>query len=333
MQIIEIKYFFRKKSEHFHSIENLFANIQKHIPPDISYSNIYLPYHNGIINRIKNIFFAKKNSSSINHITGDINYIALGLPKKNTILTIHDIKSAFAPSKPIKNLIIKFLWFYLPLKKVAAITVISENSKNELLQNFKINKNKIYVIPNCISDNFFSLSCKKNNTTKQILFIGTKENKNLERSIVALKNINIKFIIIGKLNNYHIELLKKNKINYQNFINLSENELLKKYQQADILLFPSLYEGFGMPIVEAQAAGVPVITSNLEPMKSVAGDAAILINPQNVYEISQAIKNILNNKELYNNLINKGLKNAQKYSCKNIIKKYITLYKNLSDEK
>ena len=92
----------------------------------------------------------------------------------------------------------------------------------------------------------------------------------------------MEIIIIGKINSYQIRYLNKNKILFKNYINISERKLIDCYNQARLLLFPSLYEGFGLPIIEAQKMCVPVITSNISPMKNIVNNSAILINPKDI---------------------------------------------------
>ena len=328
--MISVNFFFRKPGK-FHSIEELFHNIQSHLQEHIDFKNVYMPYHTGILGRIKNIFFAKKHKGQINHITGDINYIALGLPCKNTVLTIHDIGSSLKGNF-IKKLFIKIFWYVLPLNRIKYITAISEFSKKELLENFNIKPNKIKVITNCISNDFFNLYEKEKNIIHKILFIGTRENKNLERTIFAVKDLKIILQILGELNSNQTKLLEENRINFKNFKNLSQKEVIELYRSSDLLLFPSLYEGFGLPIIEAQACGVPVITSDLEPMKTVAGKGAVLVNPYKTEEIRNAVKKIINEKSFVENLITLGRENAEKYKCSSIAEQYVNLYKKIINE-
>jgi glycosyltransferase involved in cell wall biosynthesis len=88
----------------------------------------------------------------------------------------------------------------------------------------------------------------------------------------------------------------------------------------------SLYEGFGLPIIEANSIGRPVITSDIEPMKSIGNDSVILVNPNNASEITLAINSIAGNKDLRNDLISKGLENAEKFRALSIAKEYERLY-------
>ena len=108
--------------------------------------------------------------------------------------------------------------------------------------------------------------------------------------MISIKDIKTEVIIIGKINENQIKYLRENKINYKNYINVSENVLMSFYNQAMVLLFPSLYEGFGLPIIEAQRMCVPVITSNISPMKEIVNKSAILVNPKDINDIKKIKK-------------------------------------------
>jgi len=328
MTKFKIKYFFRKPSEVFHSIEELFQNFQQKLPKESSFDNVYLLHHTGFIGRIKNIFFVKKHKSDINHITGDVNYIALGLPKKNTIITIHDIGSTLTGSN-LKIFIIKLFWYKIPLKRATKITVISEFSKNELLKTFKIDPRKIIVIPNCVSDKFQYQQKEFNEKKPNILIVGTKENKNLTRSLEALKDIQCKVTIIGKLKTSQKKKLEELNTDYENLYNIDYKDIIENYQAADMLLFPTIYEGFGIPILEAQATGIPLLTSNLQPMNQIAGYGAMLVNPFNSNDIKKGVQKIIEDKEYRTEIINKGLENVKKYRCEEIAKRYYAIYQEV----
>ena len=324
-----ISYYFRKPSETQHSIEVQFDTIQNKLPSDFTYINHYSKYFSkNLYKIIFNIFEGISKQSMVNHITGDIHYISLLLKKRKTILTIHDIASSITHNK-LKSYFIKLLWFTLAVKKVRYITVISEFTKNQLLEYINIKAEKVFVIPDCISDNF-KYSPKEFSKNKAIILqIGTKENKNLTNLIESLKDLNCKLLIIGKLTVNQIELLEKNKINYENTYNLTHSEIISYYKKADILTFVSTYEGFGVPIIEANAIGRPVITSNISPMKEIAGDAAILVDPYCTKDIKNAVLKLINDMSLRKSLIEKGLENAKKYKAEHIAQQYCELYKKI----
>ena len=99
------------------------------------------------------------------------------------------------------------------------------------------------------------------------------------------------------------------------------------YQQSDIILFPSLYEGFGLPIIEGQKAGRPVITSNISPLSDIAGGAAHLVNPLDHLSIRKGVQKVIDDNEYRESLCVAGLKNVKKYSSEKIAEAYLELYK------
>lgn len=330
---MKITFFFRKPNPHFYSIEGLFKEIQQGFNDKIKYENLYSPHStSGIKSVILNGLFARKNQGAINHITGDIHYVALFLNKKNTILTIHDLVNLNIPFG-IKKVIFKLLWFTLPVKNVRFITVISESTKKELLEKVKVDERMIKVIPDCVSPDFKFSPFEFNKICPAILHIGTKPNKNLPNLIKALSGINCKLVILGKLKEEHVELLKDHKIKYENCFNISQEELVKLYERVDMLSFVSTYEGFGLPVVEAQATGRPVITSNISSMPEVAGDGALLVDPFNVKEIRDGILKIINEHNLRETLITKGFQNVKRFKPDSIAKMYYELYELIQKEK
>ena len=329
---MEIQFFFRKKSESKHSIENLFSTLQQSFPPEIKINNYELPYDSkGIISRLKSAIAAATEQKHINHITGDIHFIAPFLKKRKTILTIHDIE-VLKRTKGIKRFIIKLFWFDIPIRSTRFVTVISEFTKQELLNYYPQAKNKILVIPNCINKIYQAFPKDFNPNNINILHMGTKHNKNLGGLINACKETNFNIHIIGKLNNKQLELLHKNKINFQNYTQVNLQEIVSLYQNSDILFFASFYEGFGLPILEAQAVGRPVITSNMASMPYVAGKGAIFVNPYNSQEIKQAIEKIISNEKLRKKLVENGFENLKRFSTQEISKQYIELYKKIVEK-
>src|SRR6185295_15737253 len=112
-----------------------------------------------------------------------------------------------------------------------------------------------------------------------LLFIGSLPNKNLSRVIEALKGLDCTLNIIGHTDEQQLLRMKEYNINYILEKNLSNKEMAARYEQADIILFPSLYEGFGLPVIEGFKAGRAVLTSEISPMKELADGAAWLVDP------------------------------------------------------
>lgn len=322
---IKVSFFARKPRKNFdYSIEMFYDELFSSNTKNIKLIRKKLPFESkGIIRRIYLILWCFFNQNKINHVTGDINFVNFFLNKKKTILTILDLYS-LKRLKGIKKYLYKFFWLSIPLKRCSKIITISEKIKSELISIFKIKSNKIEVIPCSISKIFKPKNKKINFNGLNVLFIGTGENKNLERSIKALKNLKIKLVIIGEIQTKYGNLLKKNKINYLNYINQSQKQIYKHYVESDILLFPSLYEGFGIPILEAQAVGRLVITSiNL---KNVAGKGAIFVNPSSINDIRKKIKNVIKKNYKITKIINIGYENLKRYKLKDIKNKYIETY-------
>ena len=108
--------------------------------------------------------------------------------------------------------------------------------------------------------------------------------------------------------------------------NVSDAEIIQAYRECDVVCFPSLYEGFGLPIIEGQAIGRPVVTSDLSPMSSIAGKGAVLVNPYSVDSITKGIVYALENSE---SLIKEGINNVDRFSLKHIVGQYMSLYEGL----
>ncbi len=326
---MNLSLFYRHPAPEYHSIELIFDTVTDYFSETLKIKKIYAPYKSkGFFKRVLIGLHARKNQADVNHITGDIHFIAPFLKKKKTVLTIHDVGS-IKSGNFFKDLILKWFWFSIPVRSVAYVTVISEFTRQELLKHVRVNPEKVIVVPDCVSPKF-QFKPKEFNTEKPVILqIGTKENKNLPRLIAALKDIHCKLIIVGKLNEKQHDLLKKYTIDYENYFNIPEDELVKLYENSDIVSFVSTYEGFGMPVIEANACGRPVITSNIEPMAGIVANAALKVNPFNIEDIKNAIKAIINDEELRNKLIKNGLENVKKYRPEHIAMQYYNLYQKI----
>ena len=245
--------------------------------------------------------------------------------KSKTITTILD-NYTYLKLKGFKKLLFKIFWIKIPILKSKKIHFISPKIKNETEN---IIKHKIIdsaIIPCCVPND---LKKEKKKFEKKILFIGSTENKNLICLLKAIKDLNVKLTIVGSIDLYHKNFLLKNNIMFENHVGISDEDINKVYSRNDILVFPSLYEGFGMPIIEANYVGIPVITSNLSPMKEIARNSSLLFDPYKPNDLKNKLILLIKNSELRKKLIINGFINANKYQSNNIAKHFMKLYKQL----
>lgn len=328
-----ITYIFRKRTPTGFSIEKLFDGIFRYgIKQDWPVEKLELPKRTSSIwSVISNVLHTRSFARpGIIHITGDVHYAALLNYKNKVIITIHDVGMVLR-KKGLLKFVFWLIWFRLPLPKAKAITVISEKTRHELLEQIDLPKDIVHVIPNFVNPKYEFTKKEFNSNSFRILHIGTNDNKNLPRVIQALEGLGSKLIIIGKISNEIKIKLDHCLIDYENKISLTEDELHKVYIESDIISFPSTFEGFGMPILEGQAIGRPVLTSNIEPMTTVAGsNGALFVDPFSVMEIRQGFIKLIKNEDLRNKIVAAGIENAKKYSLENIAQKYKDLYESLN---
>ncbi|MCK7590222.1 glycosyltransferase family 4 protein [Subsaxibacter sp. CAU 1640] len=323
-----VTYIYRKPNPNYFSIESLFHNVSKKVALHSNIKVLKLHASGGNFRALwSNLISFKREKETLYHITGDVHYMAL-VTGKNSVLTIHDIGSALKGNF-VKLLYIRLFWFWLPALFVKRITVISEFTKNELVTIIPFAKSKIRVINNPVDPKFKFDSYQFNEKDPTILFIGTKSNKNLERSFEAIKDITCKALIVGKMTEKQIAILNKFEIEYENKNNLTFEEVVDCYRSCDLLCFASFYEGFGMPIIEAQATGRPVVTSDFGAMKEVSNKAACLVDPKNVNSIRNAILKVCQNRSYRQQLIEDGLENVKRFRSEAIANQYIELYKEV----
>jgi len=326
---MKVVFFHRKPKLNNFSVEGAFKVIREAMPAHIECTVAQSSFDSkGIFRRLYNIVEASLRQGQINHITGDVHFLSYMLARERTLLTILDCVVMYN-TKGLKRYLLRLFWYVIPEKRVKIIVVISQATKDELLRFIPCNPDKVRVVPVCISSNFQyhpKAFCQKRPI---ILQIGTTENKNLRRLVSALEGVPCQLDIVGKLSAAQIAHLNDCRIEFTNTFNISEFEIIEKYNKCDFVTFVSTYEGFGMPILEANSVGRPVITSNLLSMPEVAGGAACIVDPYDVAEIRAGIMKIINDKDYREFLIGAGLRNAQRFNAKTVADQYYAIYKEL----
>jgi glycosyltransferase involved in cell wall biosynthesis len=286
-------------------------------------------------NIIRNICFVRRhrNKKGINHITGDIHYCILGLIGCKSVLTIHDDYAIKKAHRGILDKICKWLfWIYLPVKLADEVICISESTKKKIERLTK--ERRIKILTHHVVDTGFNHAPKEfNEDCPTILQIGVASHKNLETTLHAIKDIKCNLRVVKQMTRKQHLLAQSLNVNYCNVFNLTDEEVINEYIKSDIIVFPSLYEGFGLPIIEGQAVGRVVVTSDIEPMNWVAGDGALLLNnPMDRREYKQALCKVITDSIYRESLIRKGLENVQRFTVENATKQYMDIYKEVLNE-
>jgi glycosyltransferase involved in cell wall biosynthesis len=274
-----------------------------------------------------------------------------------SIITIHDcvhiLFPNYASSKAAYNR--AKLATKRAIRKSSRILTVSEATRRDLMRLFGVPEEKISVVYNAIDER--AVLADNQDEQKRVLeryqiqdpfllYAGNiKPHKNIARTIEAFSVLktelkenpswkNLKLVIIGDELSKH-QILRRTVIRSGvqhdvRFFGFVPYETLKVfYKSAQIFVFPSLYEGFGLAPLEAMANGTPVLTSNVSSLPEVLGEAALLVNPENVFEISKGLKHLLFDANLRSELVAKGLEQSRKYSWKKSAELVLRTYREV----
>jgi glycosyltransferase involved in cell wall biosynthesis len=328
---MKVVLFLRKPYPGQHSIERVYSSLLPFLANKVNFQVCIMPFESkGIVRRVLNAMYAGLKRGDVNHISGDINYIAVFLPKKGSILTVHDIYPVYT-YKGLRKKIFEYLWFKLPISRVQQIIFISEFTCSEVVARYNVPRSKYITIANSVSPEFFyQQKIEQKNDPPILLQIGVKKNKNLLRVVEALAGFNCRLIIVGKPTPIQKAKMKRRGMIYDYFESVSNKELNDLYALSDLVLFVSTYEGFGLPIIEAQATGRPVLTSNVASMPEIAGRGALLVNPYSVEQIRKGVKKILKDEKFSAELVVLGQENIKRFNPRDIGEKYLRVYKKVA---
>jgi len=269
--------------------------------------------------------------------------------KSKVVTTVHDLAvlryPQFFPPRILKNQCLRLRWIQ---KEADAVITVSKNTKRDIIKTFNIDPKKIFVIYESIplehkievKEKEVRKFLQKHKLKKFCLFVGTIEpRKNIQGVVKAFKKVNsgmkdLQLVIVGKpgwrqqgvKENFldknlteDIKVLKK----------VTDKELVYLYRRAQALLYPSFYEGFGLPVLEAMYHHCPVITSKVSSLPEIAGKGAILVDPYQTGEIAQALKKIVNNKNFSRLLIKRGVENVKRFSWDETAQKTLQVYQKI----
>jgi glycosyltransferase involved in cell wall biosynthesis len=286
------------------------------------------------INRIHSISLIKKNNFDLFHPTFYNPYFLKYLDNKPFVLTVHDLIHEIYPQLP--NAEKEVSAKKQLIEKATRIITPSANTKNDLLKFYHLDPDKVSVIPH----GFFELKNDTENEfklpAKYFLFVGSRVfYKNFTQLLEAFAEIkkeysDIKLICVGggEFSKLETELISS--LNLHNLVcqySFSDNQLKTAYSKAIAFIFPSLYEGFGIPILEAFSNNCPCILANSSCFPEVAGDAALYFKPDNTDDLKEKMSDILSNEKLRKELIEKGKNRLKNFSWEKTADKTIEVYK------
>ena len=327
-----------------------------------NYINRNINYYRSLI-KIPEVFFIKdknkiplkiKRYLSIKNIDKSCNvfhssYYRYAKGNIKNVITVYDFMYEKFLNKYNLKRVVHSLQKYLAIKNSNYIISISKNTLDDMLKYFPEFKNKkMRVIYLGINDDFYPVEKKNDFTIIQnhklydnsyFFYFGNRRGyKNFVLLIKAYSNLiknnkNIPKLIVaggGSFNKEEMKLLREKEVltNTLKLKKIDNNELNLLYNYCSGFIYPSLYEGFGMPVLEAMQAGAPVICSNSSSIPEVAGEAAIYIDPYNVFELEKALSSLLNN-SARKDLIYLGHKQSRKFSWDKMYRETLEIYNSL----
>lgn len=276
------------------------------------------------------------------------NEIPLGIEKTEikTIVTIHDL--IFIRYPKLFNKIDRYIYYYKfksSCERANKIIAVSEQTKKDIIEYFSIPEEKIKVVYQGCNEIFQvkKSNVKINKTIKKyalpkdfILYVGSIEKrKNLKTLLKCIKDLEKeKLVVIGNGNSYKKECKSyilenkfKKRVTFLNDISLEDMSCI--YQSAKLMVYPSIFEGFGIPILEALFSKVPVITSKDGCFKEAGGNTSKYINPLSIEEMKEAILEIGNSKKIQKKMKEQGYIHAQKFADKKISDNLMQVYTSM----
>lgn len=286
-------------------------------------------------------FYIKKSHFDLYHSP---HYILPNKFKIPAVVTIHDLITLDFPELCKYQSVFYFNFFFKrTIRNAKIIIAVSHTVKKDIMRHFDVDAHKIRVIHLGIDPIFkntldLDLAIRYHLPERYILFVGNIEGKkNLTRLLLAYKELinqkktTHKLVLVGKdgwkNKSFYRTISKYNLKEHILFTGyVPKKDLPAIYSMADLFVFPSIYEGFGIPPLEAMACGIPVIVSNQGASPEICGDACLLVNPYDIHEMAKSIEILLNNKELRQNKINLGLERVKQFNWEKTARETLKIY-------
>ncbi len=327
---LDVVHFSRRPQAGQHSIEKVFEVVRGELPERFRVVTVTSGYYSkGLRQRVATVLEARRIAAPVVHILGDVTYAALARPAASTVITIHDAEFLRRGS-PAKNLAYSWLWLRLPARHAAVVTVPSAATLRELQALGAGEASSLRLIPHPVSDAFFASqrrpTPRSTGGRPKVLVVGTAPNKNLLTLAAALDGSGSEVVVVGRLDAEQRRAFAKARVAVREMGTLPDEAMPGVYSDADVLAFVSTTEGFGVPILEAQASGLAVVTSDLEPHRDVAGGAARLVDPRDPASIRAGVDAVVGDESYRRHLVAAGFVNAKRFSPARIASMYADVY-------
>ncbi|MGH9056978.1 MAG: glycosyltransferase family 4 protein [Acidimicrobiales bacterium] len=326
--LVRVVHLQRRAFDGHHSIERVFEQVRRHLPGRFEADALVVPYYSkSVLPRLATVLYARRHQGDVTHVTGDINFAVLLMRRQSTVLTVHDTEFLDRASG-LKRLLYLWLWLRLPARRAAVVTVPSEATKSDLLRQVRIDPATIRVIANPVDEDYVQSTATPPapGARPTVLLVGTRPNKNVGRSTEALEGLECDVVVVGRLDAGQRAAFERAGLRYRELLGAGDKAVRAAYEDCALLLFPSTKEGFGLPVIEAQATGRPVVTSDTSPLKDVAGGAACLVDVLDVASIRAGVERVLADAGYRDSLVRAGLDNVKRFRPDSVAAEYAAVY-------
>ena len=318
---------------------------------------IYGRPDSALLDQVAFPLFLRRFRADVCHIP--LNAVPLLMPRPY-VVTVHDMSSLLFDEMSARYRRFRLYQFRRGLERAARVVAVSDATRRDVEDLFGTPAHRIRQIYNAPDPKFLEDGPAADDSVRlrileryqiqypYLLYVGTiRRQKNIPRLVEAFAVLkgeleghpvyrDLRLIIIGDEISRHpavrrtvIQTRMEQFVRFLGFVDF--DTLRTFYSAAAAFVFPSLYEGFGLPPLEAMASGTPVVTSNLSSLPEVVGNAAILVNPENVFEIAKGIREVLTTESLRNELIERGRKQSRRFSWASTARQVLEIYREVAD--